>query len=523
VRTNSSCCGCDAMRETCKGLLTITHSHRYILVLGLSLVLSILLRVPYFQYQFIFVDEAWWANGAKVLLQGGRLYLDIGLDKNPPIFWFCALLFKIFGVSMTAIHAGALLLVCITTVGLYKLGVRFYSAGVGAGAALIYAAASTTYYIPRIVGMSTEILMIAFSTIAAFGYLLGMMEGRRLGFFAAGLFASCAFLTKPVTITEMVFLSLFVIIAGGGSIISRFRSLALLLAGFALGIVTFLAYLWRAGILSAWWEQAVLYGIRYVSRVSAERFLGKSLRVGVGFVLIFAWLFILIWLSRRMKWKNPLAYRFAAYWLLSAFVGVAIGRRHYANYFIQIMPPLSLLGAIGLTYLWNNRHQAGTRLVRRTCCVAFLISFSWFHSRTLANWCYLIFPQVRHVQRWDMWHENRRNLDIAQHLRHRTSPRDRIFVWGSIPQLFFLTNTSTATIWTDFDVRDDYPPRAAERPIQAHTAETLRRQLPRYIVDAQQAARLETFPDFRNLVEKHYDFEVEVSGVRLFRLRQDAP
>ena len=117
---------------------------RYILLLGLSLLLSAFLRLPYFQYDFIFVDEAWWANGAKVLCQGGRLYVDIALDKNPPIFWFCALLFKLFGIKMIVIHAGALLLVCMTSGLLFVLGARYFSAAAGGLAAVIHAVASTT-------------------------------------------------------------------------------------------------------------------------------------------------------------------------------------------------------------------------------------------------------------------------------------------------------------------------------------------------------------------------------------------
>jgi hypothetical protein len=65
---------------------TWVTGNKYLLLLSLSLVLTILLRAPYFQHDFIFVDEAWWANGAQVLCRGGQLYVDIALDKNPPIF-----------------------------------------------------------------------------------------------------------------------------------------------------------------------------------------------------------------------------------------------------------------------------------------------------------------------------------------------------------------------------------------------------------------------------------------------------
>ena len=509
--------------ESGKYILMSIRNHKYFLLLVLSWGLSAVLRVPYFQYQFIFVDEAWWANGAKVLLRGGQLYKDIWLDKNPPIFWFCALLFKIFGINMIAIHVGSLLLVCIISAVLFKLGTRFFSAGVGAGAALIYAVASTTYYIPRMIGMNTETLMVVFTSLAAFSCLLGLAGCRRSGFLTAGLFASFALLTKPVAVTETVFLVLFVGSAGVGGFRARFRNLVLLATGYAIGFGAFLVYLYRAGMLSAWWEQAVLFGFRYVNEVSAETFFIKSLRVSLAFVLIFAWLLILIWLSRSMRKPYLLAYTFVACWLLSAFAGVVLSRRYFASYFIQVMPALSLLGAVGLVYIWNNRRQARIRLDGKACCAALLVSFAWFHARTLANWCHLISPPVHQVQQWSMWHENQRNLEIAGRLRRGTSAYDRIFIWGSNPELFFLADRSPATVWTDYDVMSGNPPRAGERPMLAQVAATISRLRPRYVLDAQRMARLETCPELRGLVEKYYDLEVEVDGVRLFRLRQGGP
>jgi hypothetical protein len=299
--------------------------------------------------------------------------------------------------------------------------------------------------------------------------------------------------------------------------------LAFLLAGFVLGLGLFLTYLWRDGILSAWWEQAMLYGFRYVGRIGADLFFLKSFRASAGFGLIFAWLVILIWMSRRMRTENARAYTFAAYWLLSAFIGVAIGRRYYANYFIQVMPPLSLLGGIGLVHLWRTRHQGGARLARRVCLAAFLISFLWFHSRTLANWCALAFPQVHQLQLWDMWDADQRNMRVAERLKWGTSADDAIFIWGSNAQLYFLAERPMATIWMDFDVADDYPPGAAEPSMQAQTAEILTRSRPRYIIDVQQVARLENYPHFRSLVARYYDLEGQIAGVRLYRLRAVDP
>ena len=493
--------------------------HRYPLLLVLSVLVSASLRLPYFQYDFIFVDEAHWANGANILHRGGRLYLDIALDKNPPIFWLCAFLFKLFGVHMTAIHTGALLLVCATSVLLYLLGARFFSKSTGAAAALIHAVASTTYYIPRIIGMNTETLMAFFSSIAVLFYLHALLQDRRFGFFAAGFFASCAFLTKPVAGIELAMLVLFLFGSSKHQLASKIYSGFVLVSGVVLGLGLFAGHMHRTGILTAWWDQAIVYAFRYVHRISIGAFLNRSLRVTVVFGIVFAWLFILIFLSRTMKSQNARAYTFLVCWLAAAFAGVVIGRRYYANYFIQLMPPLSLLGGLGLSHLWRNRNQGTLRIAARVCCTAFLISFVWFHSRTLANGLSSAFPQVHNGKLWDMGQEDMRNREIAEYIRTRSLPQDKIFVWGSKPQLYFLAQRHPATGWMDYDVADDYPPRAVETETQIRTAEFLRSTKPRFIIDVQKAAPIDGYPIFQNLINELYSLESQVSGNRLYGLR----
>jgi 4-amino-4-deoxy-L-arabinose transferase-like glycosyltransferase len=495
--------------------------HKILLLVVLSILLSAFLRLPYFQYDFIFVDEACWANGANVLTRGGQLYLDIALDKNPPIFWVCALLFKVLGLSMTAIHIGALLLVCSTSVLLYLLGSRFFSKEAGAAASLTHAAASATYYIPRIIGMNSETLMVFFSALAAFFYLQALIRNRRYGFFVSGLFASFALLTKPVYGPEFAMLFLFLFLQRDQGFTARLRSGLEILSGFILGMALVTGYMYRTGILFAWWDQAIVYAFRYVGRISTHAFLFKSFRIAVAFGLIFAWLFILIGLSRRTKTENPRAYAFLICWLAAAFAGVIVGRRYYANYFIQAMPPLSLLGGLGLMYLWNNRAQKNLRIAARFCCAAFLVSFVWFHSRTLVNWCSFAFPQLRDVKYWEMGQEEKLNREVAAHIRDKSSPGDTLFIWGSKPQLFFLSQRQTATGWMDYDVADDYPPRAGEMESQHRMAEYLRKTKPRFIADVQKVAKIEKHPIFHQVVKDFYYLEAEISGIRLFRLRED--
>lgn len=506
--------------EEAYGRLSIwAEKHKYQLLLVLSFLISAFLRLPYFQYDFIFVDEAHWANGANTLHHGGRLYLDIALDKNPPIFWYCALLFKIFGASMTAIHLGALLLVCTASLLLYKLGASFFSKGVGAAAALIHAVAGTTYYIPRIIGMNTEILMVVFTILAALFYLHAMAGKHLLYFAAAGFFSFCGFLTKPVAGPECLMLVLFLLWDKDRSFGQKAVSLLAFISGFFVGLAAFVGHLYRTGILMEWWDQAVLYAFRYVGRIDMLAFLGKSTRVLIAFMLIFAWLFILVWMGRRARAENARVYIFLICWFAASLTGVIAGRRYYANYFLQIFPPLSLLGSLGLWYFWNHRDRPGLRIIKKICWAAFLFSFVWFHSRTLVNWFAFPFPKLHEIKLWDMGSEEKRNREIAGYIRSGSSPEDRIFIWGSKPQLLFLSQRHTVTGWMDYDIADDYPPHAGEYETQVRTAAFIRNTKPLFIADVQKIAAIEKYPVFRALIEDLYTLETRIHGSRIYRLK----
>ena len=146
-------------------------------------------------------------------------------------------------------------------------------------------------------------------------------------------------------------------------------------------------------------------------------------------------------------------------------MGVALGRRFYANYFIQMLPPMALLGAVGALRLWKGRHLPAERRTAKIVSTAFLVSFVWFHARTLAHVYFLFSPEAHDgVQVWGMCRENRKVVEVARHLESRTDPGDRIFVWGSKSELYFLSKRAMATAFMDFDVGADVPQQVGVRP-----------------------------------------------------------
>lgn len=502
------------------GRLNVIRIDQGIGLLALSLILSACFRIPYFQHTFIFIDEAWWANGSRVLVKGGTLYQDVLLDKNPPIFLYCASLFNWLGINMNSIHLGALLLVFGISLLLFCLGSTFFSPTTGGLAAVIYSVASTTFYTPRIIGMNTETLMVLFSTAAMYFFLEGVVHGRVFCFFLAGLLSSFATITKPVAVTEIALFSIFLLVNGRHRIWSRLRWVVLLADGYLCGILLLVAYLIGAGNLASWWDQAILYGFRYVGFIDLSTFVGNLIRSTASFGIIYFWLWILIWMSGTKETVKNTAYRIAVCWLLASLVGVILGRRFYANYFIQVLPAMSLVGAVGAINLWKQIQARRMRILAQVCALALCMSFLWFHSRTIAHWYFALVPGTHErVQLWGMCREDRKIKEIAEYLRSRTEPEDRIFVWGSKAQLYFLADRPMATPCMDYDVGDDMPPNAADERVRSQTVQALRRTLPRYIIDVQRNARLEKFPHFRQLVLEHYFLEKQLHEAKLYRLR----
>ena len=126
---------------------------------------------------------------------------------------------------------------------------------------------------------------------------------------------------------------------------------------------------------------------------------------------------------------------------------------------------MALAGAIGVAYLWQQRHELWSKRVLQLSDVALGIAFLWFHVQTFAHWYYLLNPEVhQRVTFWGICREDRESRQIADYLKSRTNPGERLFIWGSKAQVYFLADRDPATPHMDFDVADDVPPNSASIP-----------------------------------------------------------
>jgi len=494
-------------------------SHPGIALLGAGILLSILLRVPYYQHSLIFVDEGIYASTASELAYGKALYREVWCNHMPLAVYFCQWMFRIFGQNSTAIHIGSLLLALLELLLLYLIGSRFFSSRAGGLAALAYSVISTNFYTPRVIGYTPEQLTVVLATSAVFFFLRALNENRRGGYFWAGLLTGAAVFAKPSAVPEVLMFALFLLVFAAPR--SRAGDLLRLASGSAAGLAIFLLPLQLSGSLDAWWTQSVLTRIHYVGQVGFVDWLRIGARQPLGFGLIYLWLWILIWSGRKGIADAGATGRFLCLWLAAAFAGVAIGRRFYANYYIQAFPALSLLAAAALDRMLRDGIRRRHKIAACAGTALLAVVFLWFQARTLAHW-YFYFDTAAHqtTDLWDMCIIDRNLREVSTLIRKATRPEDRIFVWGPTPEFYFLSGRRMATAYPFFNVMDDSQPPYGDE--EQNTLRELMEKPPALIVDHFKNLKMASRSGWSDLLNRHYRLFLDGKEIRLY-LRRDKP
>jgi hypothetical protein len=493
------------------------YSHPGIALLGLGILLSILLRVPYYQHSLIFVDEGIYASTAAELVYGKTLYRDVWCNHMPLAVYFCKWMFHFFGLNSIAIHMGSLILALLESLLLYFIGSRFFSPRVGGLAAFAYSVISANYYTPRIIGYTPEQLTVVFATSASYFFLRALKEIRRSGYFWAGLLSVAAAFSKPSAVPEALMFAPILLVFSERR--KRAGDLLWLASGSAAGLVLFLGSLHLTASLDAWWTQSVLTRFYYVNQIGFVDSLRIWARQPFGFGLIYLWLWVLIWSGRKGITEAGTAGGFLWLWLAAALVGVAIGRRFYANYYIQAFPVLSLMAAAAFDRMLRDgirsRHKAAVCAGIALLAVVFL----WFQARTLAHW-YFLFDGSAHQNTavWDMCVIDRNLREVSKQIRRVTEPNDRIFVWGPSPEFYFLSGRRMATSYPFFNVMDDSQPPYGDE--ERNTLRILTEKPPALIVDHFKNVKMANRAGWSDLLARHYRLFLDGEEIRLY-LRLD--
>jgi hypothetical protein len=439
-------------------------------------------------------DEGFLATQARQLASGGRLYETV-VDRKPPLVpWLYQGAFALFGDgSLWPLRVAAMAAVLVGAVLAASLARRRWGARAGWIAGVLYVLVS--------VGLDPEDAQAATFEVFMLPWTLAAMWCADRGRWAcAGLCVAGAALTKQTggAVLVPVLVTLWLSRAG-------WWALARTLAGAALpGAAAALAF--GPGRFTYW--MATGSG-SYLSAGGAGAWghaLVRAMANG-GLLALACAPFLAVPLRQTAtdRARRPTGQRAdLRVWLAASALATAVGLQFYGHYFLQLLPPLTLLGAAAVSVL--DRRPATAVLALTALLTAGFLGYAALAPRA----------ELDHARR------------LSAQVRDRTSPTDRVLLWGMHPEDYWLARRApasrylTAGFLTNYSGGRGTAAQVGERYAMpgawAHLRAELRRHPPALVVDDSRGKpyAIARTPTLRRFLAAHYERAGTVGGAVLY-------
>ena len=498
------------------GRLRRLSSFEALFLLALALI-PILLYLPFIGLPFE-RDEGVYATVAQGILDGKIPYRDLFDNKPPLVYGWYAISFTLFGETVFAPRILAALALSLTGVLLYQHARLALPKGAAYTAAILFAISTGLPWVALHANTEAYLLLPLVGSLLAF--TRGMKDGKLGWFFAAGLLAGLAMMTKQVAMWNLLALAMVALVwqhkAYGLSwkavapvfwlFTGTLISLAAVALPFALTgslddfLYATLSYNWVYARLITWAERAQYMGaIIYFLAVAAPFVVGAL----AGAVVL---------LRRRAQAMDYVL----ILWAIASAIGVASGGRFFPHYFLQLMPSLAVLtGVVIYDRFANGGHHT---LSRPAWIIATLLIVISVGTTTVV---YIaprqaeqrIVEQVYFQKEWEV-----SSRDLGAYLKARTAPDDLIFNYGRESQIYFYADRQPAIPYF-YDWFMQYEEEGMDKVMIG-----LRENPPVYFVDSVQAP---LFPDWdaahpaelREFLNENYDYASHVYFADVYRLK----
>ncbi|MFJ2773857.1 ArnT family glycosyltransferase [Streptomyces sp. NPDC087300] len=360
-------------------------------------------RLPSFRGPLWNPDEGYLAVQARLLADGGTLYETV-VDRKPPLVpWLYAGAFALFGDdSLLPLKVLAVAAQLLTAVLLASIARRRWGDRAGRTAGVLHLLISIGLNPEDAQAATFEIFMLPCTAAA-----MWCADRRRWG--AAGAAVACAFLAKQTG--GAVLLPVCWLLWRSGATRGDVLRLA---AGLSAPVVA-AALLTDPGGFLFW---TVTGSGAYASFTGSElHVLGRGL--GNTAILAAACAGIVPPVVRVLRIARTGSADLWL-WLASAVAAVLLGFHFFGHYYLQLMPPLALLGAAALQILPGRAARAVTV---SACASALFLAWGLLAPR----------PELAHATR------------LAAVVQAHTGPGDRVLLWGIHPETYWLARRAPAS------------------------------------------------------------------------------
>jgi 4-amino-4-deoxy-L-arabinose transferase-like glycosyltransferase len=279
------------------------------------------------------VDEAGYAYGARLWSEGVSFYSDdVWFDRPQGIFVAYRAGFTLLGDSIEAIRLWAAIWAGATAAVVVWIAARVFDRRVALVAGPLFAVVAAAPALEGFVA-NAEVFMLLPATAAA-GCI---WRGR---WFAAGVLTGLAILLKPSG-AAVAFLALTWLLYERES----WRAWLAIAVGGAIPLAAALFH----GVLMAGLGD-YLYAVVLFRLDSSGQHNAIVAFVGFGSLTSSAWftLVVLAAIARHHLGGLTRERRFVGFWLATSLLGMALGGNWWPHYWVQLIPPLAILGTVAL-------------------------------------------------------------------------------------------------------------------------------------------------------------------------------
>jgi hypothetical protein len=485
------------------------------IILGFIMLLLVLVRVRLLDVP-LERDEGEYAYMGQLMLHGVPPYSAAYNMKFPGTYLMYALIMSVFGQTIQGIHLGFLILNCLTVLLLFFLGKRLVNDTVALFASGAYAILSLS---PTVLGFAAH--ATHFVVVPALGGALLLQAAVEKNmvrhYFYSGTLFGLAYLMKQPGILFAGFGALYLLIhfsfsAEALSLRKKILNLTVFVSASLLPLLMVVAWLYTTGDLEKFWFWTVRYAAQYAAQIPLSLaftiFTSSISSVVDGFLLfwIISFLGFLIVMFRRDLKKSRL---FIILFTLFSFFSVCPGFYFRQHYFILFLPAVSILIGVFFYYL-NTKLAALSRLpLLKYAGLGIFIAIALGGAIRWKD--YIIKDSPVEISN-KIYGDNPfdESIVIANFIAERSSPDDRILVFGSEPQIYFYAKRLSASgyIYT-YSLMEDHDYALS---MQKEMATEVEHSKPKFIVDVhvstswsvQQESKKYLFEWFSDYLKKNY-------------------
>jgi 4-amino-4-deoxy-L-arabinose transferase-like glycosyltransferase len=475
-----------------------THRRELVRIFLVLLALTFVLRLPAFFTPVFNSDETFLATQAHVLNDGGQLYEE-AIDRKPPVVpYIYAATFSFFETTaLWSVRVVAMLAVALTALLLAIEARRRYGPRAAWIAGILFVVAMVSFVPQDGQAANFEVFMLPSMTAA-------VLFARRGRGFLAGVAIAMATLAKQTGAATLLPV-LYLIARARGK-----RGIGEVFAGFT--IPTALVALAMGPAQLLYWTvlgNGSYVGMKTMSTTVLLLFLGMT----VMFLLCnlpLLWRIPRAWSDRKLVALDGDRDTDLWLWVISAAVSVAVGLRFFGHYYLQLLPPLALLASGALA--------RGSKVVARRA-VAFALVVGCLFSAT----GYFFKPGTPEPN-----YES-----VSRYLATTTNPDDAIYVWGSVPEIYWASERRPATrfLTTSF-LTGNYPgrpPKDANTGADTEAAwqdfyDDFTAHPPKYFVDTSPAKLrgaqyypISDFPRLAHIIQRQYKYVVTIDDIDVYK------